>query len=310
MSCRDDNGECFHLYAMELFMKTRHVAASLPEFVNRSPEQFIYLDNKSDVSLSSNQRSMFNMFNNISRLFTFNSCAFFSINLLTIKAERSQIAHDIHTMIHPMIGSDASVCVFRYDDEMLFTFVGYELRCILSDWYSIETDDDCLTEKLDIGNVSIDRSRDYFMDMVYMLARKYYLYSQPSTFELFPISFISDVGIEDIDRESINQYTAYELSAPQREFGDDYVEYDEVADKHVVDIDAELDLMLLEMDEDGNSNPFGDEIEPEDEFDQDEPDDEEINGSRHDKYEYESFDPQLFCDPVLMVKFLEKQDQR
>lgn len=309
MSWREDNGEHFYLYAMELFMKTGHVAACVPEFVNRSPEQFIYLDNKSDISLSSNQRAMFSMFNNISRLFTFNSCAFFSINLLTTKSERSQIAHDIHAMIHPMIGSDASVCVFRYDDEILFTFVGYELRCILSDWYFVETDDDCLTEKLDIGNVSIDRSRDYYMDLIYMLARKYYLYSQPSTFELLPISFISNVGIEEIDRESINQYTAYELSAPQREFGDDYVEYDEAVDEHTVDIDTELDLMLLEMDEESSSNPFGDEIEPEDELDQDEPDDEEIR-SRHDEYEYESFDPQLFRNPVLMVKFLEKQDQR
>ena len=130
----DHDGESFYLYAMQLFSKAGHVAAAEPEFANHFPEQFLSFDSHADISLSKEQRLMFNAFNNTSRLFTVNDCTFLSVNLLTTKSDRSQAAHDIHTMLHPFIGTNGSVCLFRYDEEVMLSFMGYGLQCILSDW--------------------------------------------------------------------------------------------------------------------------------------------------------------------------------
>lgn len=189
MSTQDIVGEKLYTYAMELFFKTGHVATLKPEFINHSPEQFAYFDNRTDVSLTREQRSLFKAFNNVSRLFSVNRCVFFSINLLTSKVNRSQAAHDIHTMIHPVVEADGTICLFCHDDEVMLSFLGFGLRCILSDWYPMADENETLLEKLDIANFSIVRGTDYFSDMIYLLARNYYQSGQPSTYELIPIDF-------------------------------------------------------------------------------------------------------------------------
>lgn len=305
MSIRDLTGELLCTYAMELFFKAGHIATSEPEFSNHSPEQFAYFDNKSDVALSREQRNLFKAFYNVSRLFSVNRCVFFSINLSTSRSNRSQTAHDIHTMIHSIVEADGTICLFRSGDEVMLSFVGFGLRCILSDWYPIIDDNETLLKKLDIANMSIERSSDYFLDMVYILARYYYLSGQPSTYELLPLNFISGSGLDDVDREGINQYVQDQINAPLREYGDDYVEYDEFIQTRQIDIGADLDLMLLEMN-DEDDNPFGEEIEQEDdELDEDELYDEE--GSERDEYEFDDVDPEIFRDPTLMVKWLNRE---
>lgn len=148
MSTQDIVGEKLYTYAMELFFKTGHVATLKPEFINHSPEQFAYFDNRTDVSLTREQRSLFKAFNNVSRLFSVNRCVFFSINLLTLKVNRSQAAHDIHTMIHPVVEADGTICLFCHDDEVMLSFLGFGLRCILSDWYPMADENETLLENL------------------------------------------------------------------------------------------------------------------------------------------------------------------
>lgn len=83
-----------------------------------------------------------------------------------------------------------------------------------------------------------------------------------------------------VDRAQIDDYINLQTTAAEREYGDDYVEYDEeirVGTKSA-DISADLDMMLLEMDmesddlfgEDGDedeedSDDFGDEDSSEEE---------------------------------------------
>ena len=309
MSTQDIVGEKLYAYAMELFFKTGHVATLKPEFINHSPEQFAYFDNRTDVSLTREQRSLFKAFNNVSRLFSVNRCVFFSINLLTSKVNRSQAAHDIHTMIHPVVEADGTICLFCHDDEVMLSFLGFGLRCILSDWYPMADENETLLEKLDIANFSIVRGTDYFSDMIYLLARNYYQSGQPSTYELIPIDFISRAGVDEIDREALNQYVQDQLNAPLYEYGDDYVEYDESAQIQNTDIGADLDLMLLEMD-DEDDNPFGEDIEPEDDLDDDDEFfDEDAESENKDEYEFDDIDPEIFRDPLLMVKWLNRHTQ-
>lgn len=300
----DYGGERFYMFAMDLFSKAGHVFTSIPEFINHSPEQFVYFDNRADVALSREQRALFRLFNNVSRLFFIQSCAFFSINLLTTKRNRSQAAHDIHMMIHPITGAGGTICLFRYLDEVMMSFTGFGYHCILSDWYPIEDDYEQLLERLDIANMSVSREADYFNDMIYSLARDYYLHDQPTTYDLLPIDFIINAGIDGVDRDEIDRQIEYELAEPQRKYGDDYIEYDETAPSKNEDINAELDLMLLDMDDDSD-NPFGEEIDSDDdELDDDDFFDEEEE--EKDFYEFDDVDPEIFRDPTLMVKWLNK----
>lgn len=308
MSFPENDGESFYTYAMELFSEAGHVATSEPKFVNHSPERFVYFDNKDDISFSPNQRAMLKIFNCISHLFSVHNCAFFSMNLLTTRGNRSQVAYDIHTMIHPIVGANGTVCLFRFYDEVMLSFVGYGNRCILSDWYLMDDDNGQLIDKLNIANVSIKSGFDYFSDMVYALSRRYYLTSQPTVYDLLPIDFISNAGLDEVDREELNEYIEYELATPQREYGDDYVEYDESSKPQPVNINADLDLMLLEMD-DEDDNPFGEEVENKEDddassehdgfFDEDE---------QQDKYEFDDVNPEIFRDPTLMVKWLNSRE--
>ena len=303
MSYIDCAGELFYSYAMELFFKAGHVSTFEPEFINHSPEQFVYFDNKSDIAISREQRGLLKIFDNVSRLFTNNGCAFFSINLLTTRSNRSQAAHDIHIMIHPIVGSAGTICLFRNDDEVMLSFEGFGYRCFLSDWYPMEDDYDHLLERLDIANMPCDRGLDYFSDMVYSLARQYYLYSEPTTFEILPVDFITSSGIDEIDREELDRYIEYVLASPLREYGFDFVDYDESITTKGKGISAELDLLLLEIDDD-NDNQFGEQIESSDYgLDEDE-------SFEQDEYEFDDVDPEIFRDPSLMVKWIQKNNTK
>ena len=111
MSQIGQDEESFYQYAMQLFSNAGHVAISNPVFTNHSPEQVVYFDYRSDISLTSEQRSMLRTFNSVSCLFSVNECIFMSVNLLVNQNKRSQAAHDIHTLLHPIIGAKGTICL-------------------------------------------------------------------------------------------------------------------------------------------------------------------------------------------------------
>ena len=302
------DGINFYSDAMELFYEAGHVFTLEPEFTNHSSQEFVYFDNSTDIALSKDQRYLLGLVNNISRLFTVNHCAFFSANLLSAKKYRSQIAHDFHTMVHPNIGTEASIFVFRYYDELMFSFMGYGKHCILSDWYPVIDDTGELLEKLDIANMPISSSTDYFIGFVDTLARSYYLaYPEVFVYTLLPIDFLSHFSLDPVDKAQIDDYINLQTSAAEREYGDDYVEYDDNVrvGTRTAEISADLDMMLLEMDmETDNLFEEGDDdAESEDDEFAEEKDSEE---SEPDVYEFEDVDPEIFRDPTLMVKWLRK----
>lgn len=303
----EDADNKFYEYAMELFYKAGHVTTQNPEFINHSSERFAYFDNSSDASYTREQRTLLRAIKNVSRLFSAKGCVFFSANLVTTKKNRSNIAHDFHRMIHPIVQAKGTIFLFRFEDEIMFSFEGFGMKVVLSEWYSINNSEEILIEKLDIANISTNRGTDYFLDMVYMLARAYYLCTQPTVFELLPINYISRLDIDGDSREEIDQYVRDQMSAVWREYGDDYVDYDETLWPQEVDnISEELDLMLLEMDEDEeedeDDNPFGEELE----LEEDDEDEEAFYDAEPDKYEFENVDPEIFRDSTLMVKWLSK----
>ena len=101
LECR----EGFFSYMMDLFYQAGHVATLNPEYANHSAEQFVYTDTRNDLYLSRDQRGMLKCFGDISRLFTSHDCSFFSVNLSTLPRDRSQMAHDVHKLMHPFVES-------------------------------------------------------------------------------------------------------------------------------------------------------------------------------------------------------------
>ena len=299
----DFAGESFYQFAMYLFTESGHISTSTPEYYNHSAEQFAYFDSKPDISLSPTDKALLKRFNNVSRLFTVNGCAFFSINLFTMRSERSELAHNIHTMLHPIVDADGTICLFRLEDEIMLSFMGFGYHCILSDWYPLFDPYDELLQRLDIINMSIDSSREYFDDLIYSLAREYYIAGENvSPFTLLPIDFLTQLSRDEISREDLNEMVREETYAAYRRYGEDYVEYDESAPVRSVDIGSSLDLMLLDMDMEDDT-PLGEDIE-EDNFDYGEED-----FLAHDEYEFADVDPKVFRDPTLLVKLLKKQAQ-
>lgn len=309
----DHDGVNLYKYAMDLFLNTGHAAISVPEFINHSSEQFVFFDNRKDVSFSQSQRSLFKSFDCISRLFTANGCAFFSISMRATKKTRSQLAHDFHSLIHPIVQDSGTICLFESDGEVMLSFMGFGMRCILSDWYQETEENDRLIERLDISNMSIQKSEEYFLDIVYSLARPYYLSSEPSVYELIPISFNNGIGLDEMSREELKQYIEDELNRPRLEYGDDYVDYNETS-KGVCEISIveDLDMLLLEMDNE-DDELLGNEIESEeDDYDDYDDDDGFYDPDSEDEvsdiYEFKDVDPEIFRDPTLMLKWLYKHE--
>ena len=300
----DFEGESFYQFAMTLFIEAGHVFTSIPEYHNHTAEQFIYFDNNTDTSLSPPERALLKHFNNVSRLFTVNECAFFSINLFTMRSERSILAHKVHSMLHPMVASNGTICIFRFEDEVMLSFMGFGYHCILSDWYPMFDPYDELLHRLDIINISIASSHEYFDDLIYSLAREYYKVGKTtSAFTLIPIDALMRLERDEISRDDLDAIIREEMFAVHKQYGDDYVEYDESALARNDNISSELDLMLLDMDMENNDNPFDEEI------DEDDTDSSNEEIFIRDEYEFDDVDPEIFRDPTLLVKLLKKQVQ-
>lgn len=280
--------EKFFEYALELLRKSGHTDAAEPEFTNHSAKQFIYLDCAKNISLSQKQRNLLLLFDNVSRLFTVKNIAVFSINLLTSKSERSLSAYNIHSLIQSVVDDQATICLFKHDDEIIFSFAGYGLNCILSNWYFNE---DEIFEKLDIANMTIKDNREYFFDFVCIFARAYYFPSNAPTFyELLPIDSFSHLK-DGITHEEIEEFLIEQKFSIVKEYGNDYVEYNTLSPENSVDNEYEFDLLLKEAENLQIS------------FSEDENLSEQTTPVEDDLSE---IPPEIFDNPELLLNYIEK----
>ena len=223
---------------------------------------------------------------------------------------RSQVANDVHMLLDSIISADATIVLFRHGDNFLLSMVGFGQKSILSDWYLIEDHFEEFIEKLHIANVSIKSAKEYFFDLIYSVAREYYTYPvtrEMAMYSLLPIDYFGSDTYGYVDREQIQNLINNALNFYIYQYCDDYVEQEQYRLTHERDLNvgAELDLMLLDMDDEDNGNPFGEELEdPDEDFE----DEEYREDNVLDEYEFDDVDPEIFEDPTLMVKWLEKKD--
>ena len=153
-----------------------------------------------------------------------------------------------------------------------------------------------------MAQLSLETPYEFITDLIYLAAREYYKHpvlEKSEVYGLIPSHYFSSESyLEDNgDREPIKDLIKRLASEDQQLYGDDYVE--PIADyiRDLGDIDSELDMLSFELDmEEDIPSDIAEE-------DADEFDDEE-----RDEYEFEDVDPEIFDDPSLMLKWLDKEN--
>lgn len=307
MFCEDD---MFYSEAMNLFQEAGHVATSLPQYTNHTYKQVIYFDSEKTVLIDPSMLNVLEQALDISHLFdlgddvfeieTGSLISYYSVVLGCEKKNRSQMAHDVHFLLHSSFSSEISVIIFKHEDSVLLSVVGFDNDIILSDWYGYWGEYDDLGELIHVAQLSLETPYEFITDLIYLVAREYYKHpvlEKSEVYGLIPSHYFSSESyLEDSgDREPIKDLIKRLASADQQLYGDDYVE--PIADhiRDLGDIDSELDMLSFELDMEEDI--------PEDivEEDADEFEDEE-----RDEYEFEDVDPEIFDDPSLMLKWLDK----
>ncbi len=297
-------------YAMRLFSDAGIAGVNDPIFYNHSTKQAVYFDSDGEQYISSEQRGLLDDFCNVSLLFylddsvfekrTFKRIAFFSLDLSCKKRYRSSLAYDVHMLLDHVYSSDASIVLCRHENKIMLTFAGFGQACILSDWYEEEVDDDIIIEKIHIVNERLSTAHGFFLDIVYNIARKYYIYpisKEQAIYESLPLNAFdpnrerpSAYEIQEAIDNYLNQYIDM--------YGDDYVEPGGKTINNQ-EISKELDALLLSIDDEEIDSTGEAEILDEIDYGL-------SDSTGEDNNEIDQLDPEIFKDPIKMVKWLEK----
>lgn len=304
--------EMFYSEAMDFFQKAGHNIASLPIYANHTYEQVVYFDSEKTVLIDPSMSNIIEKALCVSHLFdlrdecfeveTGSQISYYSIVLRCEKKSRSQTAHDVHFLLHTAFASEISVVLFNHDDAVLMSIAGFDNDIILSDWYQNYADYDNLVELIHIAQLSLKSSYEFITDFIYLIAREYYKYpvlEKSEVYGLIPSHyFCSDVYIDDSgDREFIKDLVKRLATEDQQRYGDDYVEPIVERICSFGDVDAELDMLSFELD---MKEEISNDIAEEDAV--------EFEDKERDVYEYEDVDPEIFNDPSLMLKWLDKEN--
>lgn len=306
------DNELFYERILKLCRVAGITTASFPLTRNKPPKQVVYIESDTDILLTSYQRKQLDSIEYVSHLFDIppdcfddpkdgGKISFYSIVLSTILSDRSQLAADTHAFLHTTFGDEASIIFYKHEGYILLSMSGFGHQSILSDWFSIYDGLDSLLDKLDISNISIESSKAFFYDLVFNCARWYYTHPMSydyAALELFPVNYFKENDVQDVEQEQLESLFRQLKNKAIIEYGDDYVDQDDITVTVTSDYNLDLELLLLDIDdEEQDQNPFG-----EDPFEDDYPEDD------LDEYEYEDLDSELLDDPVLLMKWLAKQD--
>lgn len=310
---------------IKLFLEAGHTPTSDVVYINHTPEQVVYFDTSEDIYLTSQQRGALTEAVYISHLFDITEelfgikdkgcIGFYSVEMNTSDHSRSQSAYDIHNALCSALPGEANVILFRHEGKLLVSIQGFDSEIVLSDWFDEYTEFDVLVEKIHICNVSIATMRDYISDLIYACARWYHIYpisGEMAAYDMLPVNCFTstDLDAPSLSKEELKEVIRDALNTAANEYGYDYVESGITHRLSDRDISAELDLLSLDLDmedEEGFATEiFGDEDFPSD-YD-DEADD--IDTDHTDEYEFESFDAEIFRDPLQMIRLLEADEKK
>lgn len=312
----------FYEYVSVILQEAGHMITPNPIYANHSASETLYIDSSKDVTISRFERTLLMQLSNVSLLVEMTwqgvvedlteTVHIYSITIDAPNRNRSQIVADIHHLLHQYWDCTHSIVFFKNRNQYIISFADKDQSHILSDWFDINLDYDKIVERIDTADLTIESSGGYFGDFIYAVARNYYIYpisAEDATYGMLPLNYVASAfGVESgISKDDIKALAKGNLLTYELQYGDDYVApvyigYDEQSQLRRMAM--ELDRISFELE---LSEELGDE-ESLDYFD-DRLDDEldaEFDDDSIDDWESD-IDPAIFDDPVLMVKWLEKQ---
>lgn len=294
--------------ALALFRKAGFTANLTPLSANHSFKQVVYLDSEKTIYVD---QGTLNCAFDISHLFdlgdaffveeTGSVISFYSVQLNCLAKHRSQMAHDIHSVLHASFSTDISVILFYLDANVMISIAGVDEDIILSEWYDFFYDFDKLADLLNIGQFSISSSHQFIIDLIYTVARAYYL--EPdleglSVYSIIPLTYYGNGPLENDNAEGalpLKEFIVQSIRGKELEYGDDYVQSEHGIVRDMSAMEDELARLSFELElqeEETEAPNFLDGTAGE---------------LERDDYEYEDIDPEVFNDPTLMLQWLDSQ---
>ena len=313
----------FYEYVAMRLQESGHMITSSPVYFNHSANEALYMDSFKDVIVSLSERNTLSLIENVSLLVELTwpgaveelteRVHIYSITVNFSDQSRSQNIADLHRLLHEYWTCNHSIVFFKNRDSYAISFADKDCSCILSDWFPINIDYDDVVDRIDIGNISMESSDEYFTDFIYAAAREYYIHPisfEDASYGMMPLHYLVPRADTDItvSKEDIKDLIRENMRYFEYIYGDDYVDpiyegqstrqqYHNLSDE-IDRISFELELSA-DLDEDDQGEMF--------DFDMD-ADDEEFDDDFFDEDD-DDIDPAIFDDPVLMVKWLEKKQK-
>lgn len=294
--------------ALALFRKAGFTANLTPLSANHSFKQVVYLDSEKTIYVD---QGTLNCAFDISHLFdlgdaffveeTGSVISFYSVQLNCLAKHRSQMAHDIHSVLHASFSTDISVILFYHDANVMISIAGVDEDVILSEWYDFFYDFDKLADLLNIGQFSISSSHQFIIDLIYTIARAYYL--EPdleglSVYSIIPLTYYGNGPLENDNAEGalpLKEFIVQSIRDKELEYGDDYVQSEHGIVRDMSAIEDELARLSFELELQEEETEAPNFLEG------------TAGELEHDDYEYEDIDPEVFDDPTLMLQWLDSQ---
>ena len=312
----------FFEYVSELLNGAGHMITSVPIYMNHSASETLYIDSNKDVTTSRFERTMLMQLGNVSLLTKMTwpgvvedlteTVHIYSISIDVPDRNRSQFVADSHRLLHQYWNCQHSIVFFKNRHQYVISFANKDQSHILSDWFDIKVDYDEVVEKIDISNISLNSSNDYFADFIYAVARKYYLYPisvEEATYSMIPLTFVASAfGVKtEASKDDVKTLAKANLLYYETLYGDDYVApvlvgYDE---------QAQFQRMATELDRISFELELAAELDEEVEVAFDDSDDDlgEFDDDFDEEFD-DDLDPAIFDDPILMVKWLEQHQNQ
>ncbi|MCR3921209.1 MAG: hypothetical protein NUK65_01675 [Firmicutes bacterium] len=311
----------FCCLAMQLFRAAGHTFNPKAVTFNESIRDFIYFDIQHDQVLTPTDWTCLNqvitaslLFSNGANYFDITNCRteinYYAISLNSRSNERSQLAHEIHSIIS-RLSSPLSVILFEVNELYMFSFAerkpDQQTTVMLSDWFSLNSiiEADILL-RIDASNFIHVSVIEFFYDFVYAIARPYYIYQDSyeyAAYEMFPLKLLDGNDGIVIDRETIKQIMQDNYNSSSQEYQEDYVaeDYNNQEASSLSTEDFDLELFALDMDTiefDGEEAVIGNNtIEGELSYEED------------DDY-LDEVDEKLFDDPIKLLKWIEQHARK
>ena len=297
---------------MSFFRAVGHIETTTPLVVAEDILNCIYTEFKFKAHFDKEERLAFSCIEGLSYLFTLDNDVFYTphstqvryyaVSLNSIKSDRTILSNAILNAFAKNT-ADYVVVMFRHENECLLSFAKKTIGCVtfFSDWFDYSSISSIM-QKSSIANLSLQNSRAFFLDFVYMMAREYYIHPNSRDLVHSERYFLNE---DDYSRPEWEDYAQELMYGHVYAYGDDYIEPPNNADyqkDNIDESDFDFDLFELELDE---MIAAGLGIE-DDEYDFGE---EDFFFEESERIDISHIPPEILNDPVELLRWLEKKEQ-